>query len=265
MICDKRAPVGVVGVGVGLVPLDGVVGRVVHAAGALAAEPEVQCRQRQVLQERREVGARAERRDAERRIRFGGLAIRFRLAENRALAGLFEHRLAGARIHHVLRNLAEKLLQAVRAAGAEPALPGAVGVDVDRGLLLQLGVVLLRPLGRSEQAPLFAVPQRQLDGALRAPAALQHLRQATRGLDQSGGAADRIVGAAHPRIVVIAEDDPFVGARRARNGDHHVVERTVLPLERQLHVHLRRAGAEVIGHRQRAAPFLRRDRALRAA
>ena len=161
---------------------------------------------------------------AQRRIGFRGLAILLRLAEHGAAARLFEDRLAGARIHHVLRDFAHELLQAMRAAGIEPAFAGAVGVDVDRRLLLQLGVVLLRPLGRSEQSPLFAVPQGQHDRARRAPAGLQQLAESARGFHQRACAADRIVGAADPRIVVIAEDDPLVrrgscpecGPRRCR-------------------------------------------------
>ena len=186
----------------------------------------------------------------------------FRHAENRAAARFLENRLAGARIHHVLRHLAKQLLQAVRAAGVQPAFAGAVGVDVGDRLLLELRLVLLRPFGRAEQSPLFAIPQRQDDRARRTPAGFQQLAEAARRLHQRRRAADRIVGAHHPRIVVIAEDDPLVGPRRAGNARHHVVERTVLPLERQFHVQLRRTRTDVIGHRQRAAPFLRRDRAL---
>ena len=113
-------------------------------------------------------------------------ALRFASGSPRigAAARLFEHRLAGARIHHVLRDLADELLQAVRAAGAQPAFAGAVGVDVDGGLLLQLGVVLLRPLGRAEQAPLFAVPQREDDRARRPPAGLQQFDETARRFHQ---------------------------------------------------------------------------------
>ena len=184
------------------------------------------------------------------------------LGEDRAAPRFLEDRLAGARVHDVLRGFAHELLQAVRSAGVQPAFAGAVGVDVDGGLLLQFGVVLLRPLRRSQQAPLFAVPQRQNDRSRRAPPGLQQLPQTARRFHQRRCAADRIVGAAHPRIVMIAEDDPLIGPRRPRNAGDDVVERSILPLEAQVHVDLRGTGADVIRERQRALPFVRHHLAL---
>ncbi len=176
-------------------------------------------------------------------------------------AGLLGDRLAGARIHHVAGDLGHHLLQSVRAADVEPALARAVGVDVDRRLVTQLGGVLLGPLGRAEQPPFLAVPEREDDGALRAPSGLEQLGESASGLHQRHRAADRIVGAVHPRVVVVAEDDPLVREGRALDAHDDVVQRAVLPVEGQLDAHLRGTGADVIGHRQRAAPFLRRHRA----
>ena len=59
--------------------------------------------------------------------------------------------------------------------------------------------------------------------------------------------------------MVVTEDHPLIGARSPGNGHHDVVKRTVLPLERQFHVQLRRARTQVIRHRQRAAPLCRGD------
>ena len=99
----------------------------------------------------------------------------------------------------------------------EEAAAVAVAVDVDDGLLSQLRVVLLDPLGRAEQPRLFAVPRRVDDRALRPPALLQQLAERARLLELRRHAADRIAGAVHPRVVMVAADDPFVGIGRARD------------------------------------------------
>ena len=51
------------------------------------------------------------------------------------------------------------MLERVRALGVEEAAAVAVGVDVGDRVLLQLGLVRLDPLGRSEQRRLLAVPR----------------------------------------------------------------------------------------------------------
>src|SRR5688500_14447099 len=137
-----------------------------------------------MLKERRVVGSRSERRDAERRVLLGVTAIGLRMAEYRAAARLVKDRLAGPRSHDVLRHLAKELLQAVRSAGVQPAFAGAVGVDVSNRLLLQLRLVFLRPLSGAKQSPFFAVPQREDDRARRTPSRFQQFAKTARRLHQ---------------------------------------------------------------------------------
>ena len=149
----QRAAVDEVAVGELRVPVHRVVHRVIDAAVALAAEADVERRQRQVLQERREVGSRAERLQPQRGSfsRCGSLGLR--RVHHLAAARFFDHRLAGARIDHVTRDLVHQLLQPVRAAGAQPAFAGAVGVDVDSGLVAAARRRASRPTPSSRAAP----------------------------------------------------------------------------------------------------------------
>ena len=207
-----------------------------------------------MLQERREVRSRTERRDADVRIfrRLGPFGFGQRL--DRLGTSHLEHRCAGARIVHVARHLADELLQRVRPAGVHPPFAVAVGVDVDHALAVQLVAMRLGPLGGAEQAPFLAVPERQHDRALGPPAGLQQLAQAAAHFHQRHRAADRIVGAVDPRVVMVAEHHPLVGPRGAGDAHDHVVERPRLPVEREFQPHLRRTRAQAIGHRQRPAP-----------
>ena len=138
----------------------------------------------------------------------------------------------------------------------------AVGVDVDGGVLAQLVGVGLGPLGRAEQARLLAVPGGVDDGALRASSRSWRARPAARASAQLGHhAAERVGGAVDPGVVMVAADHPLVGPLGAGDAGDHVVDRLQVPVERQLEVDLRRAGAEVVGDRQAAAPVLGRHRA----
>ena len=51
---------------------------------------------------------------------------------------------------------------------------------------------------------------------LRRPALLAQLAERARFLEHRRHAADRIVGAVHPRVVVVAAHDPLVRKRRSR-------------------------------------------------
>ena len=70
------------------------------------------------------------------------------------LARFVEHRLAGARIHHVLRHLVHELLQAVRSAGAEPA-------SASREAEITVQDVILRSM-RGEAQPFDFAEMRKL-------------------------------------------------------------------------------------------------------
>src|SRR5688572_32439562 len=167
-----------------LIPLHGVVGGVIHAAGTLTTEADVQRRQREMLQKWRVIRSRPKRRDAERRVLLGVTAIGFWMSKHRATARFLEHRLSRTWVHDVFRHFAKELLQTMRSTGAQPAFTGAVGIDVGDSLLLQLRFVFLCPLGGAEQSPLFAVPQSEDDRARRTPSRLQQLAKTARGLHQ---------------------------------------------------------------------------------
>ena len=147
---------------------------------------------------------------------------------------------------------------------AEEAAAVAVGVDVGDRVLPQLLRVRLGPLGRAEQHRLLAVPRAVDDRALRAPALLAQLAERPRLLEQRHEAGDRVLGAVHPRVVVVAAHDPLVRELRAGDARDHVVHGLDVPVERDLQVHLRRARPDVVRDRQRAAPVLGRERAARA-
>src|SRR5687767_11495337 len=167
-----------------LIPLHGVVGRVIHAAGTLTTKADVQRRQREMLQERRVIRTRPERRNAERRVLLGISAVGFWMTKHCATSRFLENRLSSAWVHDIFRHFAKELLQTMRSTGAQPAFTGAVGIDVSDSLLLQLRFVFLCPLGGAEQSPLFAVPQSEDDRARGTPSRLQQLAQTARGLHQ---------------------------------------------------------------------------------
>ena len=80
-------------------------------------------------------------------------------------------------------------------------------------MLAQFIPWLLDPFGRSQQPGLLAVPRAVDDGALRAssPASIklaQHARLPSMG-DQAG---DRIIGAVHPCVVMVAAQSPIARA-----------------------------------------------------
>ena len=146
----------------------------------LAAEAEVERGDAEVLEERRVVGARAERR------RCAGLALARGLRSSavppsRAMPSGRSARQTVIFFCGSATSRATSLtnrLERVRAAGAEEAPAVAVGVDVDDRLLPQLLGVGLDPLGRAEQPLLLAVPGGVDDRAPRAPARLHQLAEA---------------------------------------------------------------------------------------
>ena len=152
------------------------------------------------------------------------------------------------------------MLQRVRAAGAEISAGVGVGIDVNRGVLAQLSCVRLRPSGRAEQHGLFAVPSAVDDGALRLPALLHQLAQRAGFLQQRHLAGDRVPGAVHPGIVMIAAHDPAIGIARSGNFCNHIVHLLDVPIRLHYQVHFRRPRANMIWNRQRSTPLLRRQR-----
>src|SRR3989441_10986335 len=107
----------------------------------------------------------------------------------------------------------------------------------------------------------LAVPGGVDDGAPRPPALLQELAVGAGLFEQRHLARDRVFGAVHPGIVVVAADHPLVRRGRARDARDDVVQRLETPIGFDAQVHLRRPGADVVGDREAAAPLLGRHRA----
>src|SRR5699024_8862457 len=63
-----------------------------------------------------------------------------------------------------------------------------------------------------------------------------------------------ILGAEYPGITMVAAHDPLVGKFGSGNLADHVVGGDGFPVEFEFQMHLRRAGPEVVGERQRALP-----------
>src|SRR4029434_7253335 len=94
-----------------------------------------------------------------------------------------------------------------------------VAVDVRDRVLRELLVELLAPLGRADEAVLLGVPAREHDRALRLEARAFQLAERARALEERRRAGAGIDGAVHPRVAVIADDHPLVGALAGPLGD----------------------------------------------
>ena len=103
------------------------------------------------------------------------------------------------------------MLQLMAARGAEEAAAVAVGVDVDERLALELIGVRLGPFGRAQEARLLTVPAGVDDGPRRPPALAVELSQRLGLAHQRDLPGERVGGAEHPAVMVIAADDPFIG------------------------------------------------------
>src|SRR5215471_14901728 len=101
----------------------------------------------------------------------------------------------------------------------------------------QFGFVRLDPFRRAEEARLLAVPRCIDDCPLRLPALLPQLAERARLLQFGGHAADRILRAVDPAVVMVAADDPFVRESRPLNSRDDVVERLRVPVERDLEMY----------------------------
>ena len=170
-----------------------------------------------VLEERRVVGTGPERADAQFA---AGPASRPPVAgaiDDLPRLPALPDRALRLRIFDVARHLVDEALERVRSADVQEAATVAVAVDVDHRLVAQLVVVLLDPLGRSEQRRLLAVPAGVDDGPLRPPALPDQLPERPRLLEHRGAiAADRIRRAVHPRVVMVAAHDPLIREASSR-------------------------------------------------
>ncbi len=79
-------------------------------------------------------------------------------------------------------------------------------------------------------------------------------------LEHGGGAAVRIHRSVHPRVAVIAGDDPLIGRNRSAHFANHVPDGAELVILLQVQLYFRRPGTDVISKRQRSLPLSRRGR-----
>jgi len=121
------------------------------------------------------------------------------------------------------------------------------------------------PLGRAEESLLLAIPRRIDQSPPRPHAALCELTDRARLLEHGHLSADRIAGAMDPCIVMIAANDPLIREVGSREPRDHVVRGTVFQLNSRRRCTRARAGSEVVGDRERPAPFSRRNRAAQRA
>ena len=203
--------------------IDAVVG-----AGAFPfpAKAEVERWHPGMLQERRIVGARAERPHRQVAAGFGGLEfIGIDPAAIESIgaqlgAGAVEHRDAGLRVLHIGSNLIDEVAVLVAALGTQEAAAIAIGIDIDDRLGLELRFMGFNPFGAAQQHRFLGIPTGIDDGPRRPPAGLGELPQRF-GFRQHGDfARQRIGGAEHPAVMVIAAHHPFIGAILAlQHGD----------------------------------------------
>jgi hypothetical protein len=73
--------------------------------------------------------------------------VGFRSFLTTAWAARLEQVLTGNGILHIAHNLAHELLERMRARRAKAPFAGSIRVDVNGSFLIQLGFVLLGPLG----------------------------------------------------------------------------------------------------------------------
>ena len=164
------------------------------------------------------------------------------------------------RVLNVALDLIHRTLQRVRAGNAEVATGTGVGVQIHHRMLAQLRVVLLDPLGRAQQARLFAVPRAVDESAFGTPSLLHQLAQRARFFQHHHHARDRIVGAVHPGVVMVSANDPLVGNFVARDFRDDIIDGLQVPIRLDQQMHLRRARTDAVGDGQSAAPGVRSDR-----
>ena len=140
-------------------------------------------------------------------------------------AGAFEHTGARLRVLHISGHLIDKVSVLMAALSAEETAAIAVSVDVDNRLGLEFGFMGFDPFGAAEQHRFLGIPTGIDDGPRRPPAGLGELPQRF-GFRQHGDfARQRIGGAEHPAVMVIAAHHPFIGAILALQHGDDIVDR----------------------------------------
>ena len=166
-------------------------------------------------------------------------------------------------IVHIARHIADKTFQILRSARVKESPAVGVGIDVRHGVLFEFVHVGLDPFDGTQQAGLFGIPRAINNGALRIPALAMQFAQHASFFQHGGLAGNRIVGAVHPRVVMIAANDPLAVVGAAQGGDD-VVNGLDVPVRSNFQMHFRGAGPDVISDGQAATPVFRRHGPLRA-
>ena len=206
--------------------VEGIVDRMVRAARRLPAEAEVEGRDAEMLKEGRVVRPGAQ--GLEPQVR-GAPSPLFWIPGDprtsrraRCRSAMLTLRFG---VDDVPRDLVHEPLERVRAARAEEPAAVAVRVQIGDRLFRKLVRVRLDPLRRADETRLLAVPRRVHDRALRPPAGLRERAERLR-LGQLGHeAADRVLRAVHPRVVVVAAQNPLVRKLRALQHREDVAHR----------------------------------------
>src|ERR1019366_5576330 len=116
------------------------------------------------------------------------------------------------RILNLTLDLVDRALQRVRAGDAQVAACAGIGVQIHHSVLAQFILVLLNPLGGTQQARFFAVPRAVDNGPLRTPALFHQLAQRSCLLQYDHHARNWIVSSVDPGIVMIASNHPLLGS-----------------------------------------------------
>ena len=167
-------------------------------------------------------------------------------------APLVEHRRPGARLGHRLGDVDEQLVERRRRAGAELLAGRDVDVEVGDRLGVQGALVLLGPLGRAEQAVLLAVPAGEHDRAVGPPALAHERAEPLAHLEHGRPAAEVVVGAVGPGVLMAAEHHELVGMLAPGDHGEGVVERRLAVVDVELHVDAGRPRADVVLEAQAA-------------
>src|SRR5271169_2894527 len=99
-----------------------------------------------------------------------GAARRFVVREASCSQRARQYAGAGFRILDIARRFAQEMLQSVAAFALKKTSAIRIGIDVQHGLALEFGGMLLGPFGRPQQTRLLAVPTGVDQCAARLPA-----------------------------------------------------------------------------------------------
>src|SRR5271166_6204208 len=113
----------------------------------------------------------------------------------------------------------------MRTAGVQVASSIAVGIYVCDGMFLKFVAMGFDPLGRAQQAGLFAVPCAEDDGPLRTPSLFMQLAYCARFLQHRHHARNWVVRAVHPGIKMIPAQYPLPRLIRSAQCGDYVVDR----------------------------------------